>query len=109
MRGGIPMKYLVPGYVYTPGGLHANKAISIYDDGRIGDITPYAGSHSLTPMDHVAAEVVFLPGVALLPGFVNTHSHVFQRALRGHTHRPLSPLSPVGRDKSGPYAQQDTF
>ena len=84
------MKYLVPDYVYTPGGLHANKAISIYDDGRIGDITPYAGSHSLTPMDHVAAEVVFLPGVALLPGFVNTHSHVFQRALRGHTHRPLS-------------------
>jgi formiminoglutamate deiminase len=30
-----------------------------------------------------------------LPGFVNAHSHVFQRALRGHTHRPLS--------------QQDTF
>jgi formimidoylglutamate deiminase len=31
-----------------------------------------------------------LSGVALLPGFVNAHSHVFQRALRGHTHRPLS-------------------
>ena len=39
----------------------------------------------ITPSD-----IMSLHGIALLPGFVNTHSHVFQRALRGHTHRPLS-------------------
>ncbi|MGH2493950.1 MAG: formimidoylglutamate deiminase [Ktedonobacteraceae bacterium] len=89
------MKYLVPDYVYTPEGLQTNKAISISDDGRIGAIVPYAGGRSLASVSNVAAEIDILPGVALLPGFVNTHSHVFQRALRGHTHRPLS--------------QQDTF
>ncbi|HET9999247.1 MAG TPA: formimidoylglutamate deiminase [Ktedonobacteraceae bacterium] len=89
------MKYLVPDYVYTPEGLQANKAISISDDGRIDAILPYSGGLSLTSASDVAAEIVMLPSVALLPGFVNAHSHVFQRALRGHTHRPLS--------------QQDTF
>lgn len=89
------MKYLVPDYVYTPKGLQANQAVSISDDGRISAIVPYAGGRSLTPANDAAAEIDMLPGVALLPGFVNAHSHVFQRALRGHTHRPLS--------------QQDTF
>ena len=89
------MKYIVPDYVYTPEGLQANKAIAISDDGRIAAIVPYVGGHALTGADSVAAEIDLLPGVALLPGFVNAHSHVFQRALRGHTHRPLS--------------QQDTF
>lgn len=89
------MKYVVPDYVYTPEGLQTNKAISISDDGRIAAIVPYARGQALTSADTVAAEIDLLPGVALLPGFVNAHSHVFQRALRGHTHRPLS--------------QQDTF
>src|SRR5260370_26475826 len=89
------MKYLVPDYVWTPEGLQANKAISISDDGYIAAITPYVGARSIPPANNVAAEIVMLPGVALLPGFVNTHSHVFQRELRGHSHRPLS--------------QQDTF
>lgn len=89
------MKYLVPDYVYTPDGLQASKAISVSDDGRIAAIVPYTGGHSIAPANNVPAEIDMLPGVALLPGFVNAHSHVFQRALRGHTHRPLS--------------QQDTF
>jgi formimidoylglutamate deiminase len=33
----------------------------------------------------VAAETVDLPGKALLPGFVNTHSHSFQRLIRGQS------------------------
>jgi formimidoylglutamate deiminase len=60
--------------------------ISITDDGQIASI-----SEQNMGAQHVeSSEIVPLPGVALLPGFVNTHSHVFQRALRGHTHRPLS-------------------
>lgn len=89
------MKYLVPDYVYTPEGLQTNKAISISDDGRIAAIVAYTGGRFLLPAGSEVAEIDLLPGVALMPGFVNAHSHVFQRALRGHTHRPL--------------AQQDTF
>src|SRR5690349_1762063 len=76
------MKHFAPDYVYTAQGLQANMLVSTSDDGRIASITPRS---NVTPPD-----VSILPAVALLPGFVNTHSHVFQRTLRGHTHRPLS-------------------
>ena len=80
------MKHLVPDYVYTPQGLQANMIVSISDDGRIASISQQnAGTQNISPSD-----ILSLHGVALLPGFVNAHSHVFQRALRGHTHRPLS-------------------
>jgi formimidoylglutamate deiminase len=79
------MRYLAPEYIYTPTGLQAHMVISINDDGRIATLTPV--DQFRAPADAV---VESLPGVTLLPGFVNTHSHVFQRALRGHTHRALS-------------------
>jgi len=79
------MKYLLPDYVYTPQGLQANMIVSISDDGCIASIAQQNGEQFITPSD-----IMSLHGIALLPGFVNTHSHVFQRALRGHTHRPLS-------------------
>jgi formimidoylglutamate deiminase len=80
------MKHLLPDYVYTPRGLQANMIVSISDDGHIDSI-----SHQTVGAQFIApSEILSLHGVALLPGFVNTHSHVFQRALRGHTHRPLS-------------------
>jgi len=78
------MKYVAPAYIYSSEGLQANKFIAISEGGvidSIGDIETYVG---------VPSDVETLPGIALLPGFVNVHSHVFQRALRGHTHRPLS-------------------
>ncbi len=80
------MQHLAPDYVYTSEGLQANLIVTISDDGRIVAINQReAGMQSIG-----LSEISSLPGVALLPGFVNTHSHVFQRALRGHTHRPLS-------------------
>jgi formimidoylglutamate deiminase len=83
------MKHLAPAYIYTPQGLQSNMIISISDDGRINTIMP-RGETSEGVQFIVPSDVSALPGVALLPGFVNTHSHVFQRVLRGHTHRPLS-------------------
>src|SRR5215469_14415318 len=93
------MKHLIPDYVYTPQGLQANMTISISDDGRIASIKPQRETN-LPPPD-----VLVLPGVALLPGFVNTHSHVFQRALRGHTHRPLSKEDTFWTWRSAMYAE----
>ncbi len=50
-------------------------------------------------------DVKSLNGMALLPGFVNVHSHVFQRALRGHTHRPLSRKDTFWTWRNAMYAQ----
>lgn len=78
------MKYLAPEYVYTSQGLQSDMLVAIDDEGRIVSIARQ-GEQQTTEN-----EIEYLPGLALLPGFVNVHSHVFQRALRGHTHRPLS-------------------
>src|SRR5438094_310736 len=80
------MKHLLPDYVYTSQGLQANMLVSISDDGRITSIS----QQNVGAQFIANSEILSLHGVALLPGFVNTHSHVFQRTLRGHTHRPLS-------------------
>ncbi|HZS76867.1 MAG TPA: formimidoylglutamate deiminase [Ktedonobacteraceae bacterium] len=76
------MQYLAPDYVYTENGLQADMVVAISDEGHIVDVVPRGE-------DLAYPDLVLLPGTALLPGFVNVHSHVFQRALRGHTHRPL--------------------
>lgn len=58
----------------------------LYDDGKflsgayllVGD-----DGHILTRAASDADTVVELPGKALVPGFVNAHSHTFQRLIRG--------------------------
>jgi len=93
------MKHLAPDYVCTPAGLQRNTCIAITDDGiidSISELETYAIAHP---------DVDFLPGIALLPGFVNAHSHVFQRALRGHTHRPLSPKDTFWTWRNAMYAE----
>jgi formimidoylglutamate deiminase len=75
------LKHLAPDYVYTPQGLQSNQIVSISDDGYISALSTRSPEMEITDA---------LPGIALLPGFVNAHSHAFQRTLRGHTHRALS-------------------
>ena len=81
------MKYLAPDYIYTPQGIERDMLVAITDEGRIASIEKQDNEVLQTlALDSLAR----LPNTLLLPGFVNAHSHVFQRALRGHTHRPLS-------------------
>ncbi len=56
--------------------------VVVEPDGRIGEVI--GAGHSESP-DVAEAPRVELPGAgrALLPGFVNAHSHAFQRGLRG--------------------------
>lgn len=96
------MKYLAPDYVYTPQGLQANMVVSISDNGRITSISP---RENINEGPQVRVPIDVLPGITLLPGFVNTHSHVFQRALRGHTHRPLSKQDTFWTWRSAMYAE----
>ena len=44
---------------------------------------------SLQTLQLDCAEQVRLTGKALLPGFVNAHSHSFQRLIRGRANRAL--------------------
>ncbi len=99
------MIHLAPDYVYTPDGLQPGMVVSIADDGRIASIT---SRHSVPENSSITSELIDvepLNGMVLLPGFVNVHSHVFQRVLRGHTHRPLSQKDTFWTWRNAMYAQ----
>ena len=81
------MKYLAPDYIYTPQGIERNMLVTITDEGCIATLERQ-NSEVLQTLS--ADRLTHLPNMLLLPGFVNAHSHVFQRALRGRTHRPLA-------------------
>ncbi|RAQ94898.1 formimidoylglutamate deiminase [Thermogemmatispora tikiterensis] len=86
------MRYLWPDYVYTSRGWQRDLLVALGEDGRIAGLQPrFADGVAFTLPEGAVLEP--LPGKALLPGFVNVHSHVFQRALRGQAQRPVS-----GRD-----------
>jgi formimidoylglutamate deiminase len=59
-----------PSLLYQDGGFVSGKHLDVDDDGRIIDRAADA------------AEIP-LSGKALLPGFINAHSHSFQRLIRG--------------------------
>jgi formimidoylglutamate deiminase len=77
------MKYLAPDLLYTPQGWQRGLLVAIDANGRIAALLP----QEQAPAGYGSIE--FLHAVALLPGFVNVHSHVFQRRLRGHAQRTL--------------------
>lgn len=68
------MEVVRPDWVYTASGLKRDVAIAI-DGNRIVGILP---------PERQPDQVLSLPGRVIVPGFVNAHSHAFQRAFRGH-------------------------
>lgn len=63
-----------PEFLYLNGGFHINTGVLADDSGRISAVTGEKAS---------PAQSVSFPRRALLPGFVNVHSHAFQRLIRG--------------------------
>jgi formimidoylglutamate deiminase len=72
---------LLPDLVWQDGAFVAGPGIA-YDpvSGRIAAVVAAEAALS-------APDLVRLPGRAVMPGFVNAHSHAFQRLLRGRTQR----------------------
>jgi formimidoylglutamate deiminase len=64
-----------PELLYSNGKFIANGEVLVSDSGQFLE-TPEKSDISST-------RIVDLPGKALLPGFVNVHSHSFQRLIRG--------------------------
>lgn len=74
------MPILLPDLVYQDGTFRRNWAVEYdRDSGRIVRVGP---SHDVL---QGATELERLPARALVPGFVNAHSHAFQRLIRGRT------------------------
>ena len=66
------MKVLEADLTWRGGRFESGVQVEVLDDGTIGRVGP-----------GLATDVERLRGEALLPGFVNAHSHAFQRGLRG--------------------------
>lgn len=83
------MTWLLPDAVLTATGLQEGLAVELTGD-RVGRVCPCP----------VGVEAERLRGRVLLPGFVNAHSHAFQRALRGFVQHaaPASDSGQVPRD-----------
>ncbi|HSJ24679.1 MAG TPA: formimidoylglutamate deiminase [Longimicrobiales bacterium] len=78
------MPTLIPDLLYRDGAFHADLALAFDEaDGRITAIKP--ATEVAAAEAAAGGDVVRLPGRALLPGFVNAHSHAFQRLIRGRT------------------------
>jgi formimidoylglutamate deiminase len=63
--------------IFLDGEFRPDCGLLIGDDGRI--------SMMLGPGEETKHPVTHLRGKAILPGFVNAHSHTFQRLIRGRT------------------------
>ncbi len=68
-------KVYLPDALFAEGQLHRGRALVVSNE---GNVLPAEAATS-------ASERIALPGKLLVPGFVNGHSHAFQRVLRGRT------------------------
>lgn len=73
----MSLRWLLPDAVWTGGAFHAGLALGIDEDGRVARLA--------APPDD--APIERRPRQALLPGFVDVHSHAFQIGLRGRGER----------------------
>jgi formimidoylglutamate deiminase len=64
-----------PALLYSDGTFLSGGELLVSEDGRVLEVPEN--------LDPATVKVVELPGKALLPGFVNAHSHTFQRLIRG--------------------------
>ncbi|HEX7049432.1 MAG TPA: amidohydrolase family protein [Longimicrobiales bacterium] len=79
------MAALIPDLLYRDGRFEAGLAVEYEPaSGRITRVRP-AAELAAADDDGAAGAVERLPGRALLPGFINAHSHAFQRLIRGRT------------------------
>jgi len=88
-----------PEMLYSDGRFVAGGEVLVDGDGFVLEVrggvkTQVSKSRPGAPADLSGAKVVELPGKALLPGFVNAHSHTFQRLIRGKSESRVS----SGRD-----------
>ncbi len=78
------MPVLIPDLLYDGGSFRRGLGLEI--DAASGRIARVAGAQELERAARARGDVVeTLPGRALAPGFVNAHSHAFQRLIRGRT------------------------
>jgi formimidoylglutamate deiminase len=70
----VPPRAYRPDFLFSGGRVLAGAALTVE-----GGVVSSVGAPD------ASAEVVPLPGRALLPGLVTAHSHAFQRAIRGRT------------------------
>jgi formimidoylglutamate deiminase len=76
---------LAPDLLWSDGALRPGLTLWVDAEGRIERVVPLA--EAAEGADSGGVELRRLPGIALLPGFVNAHSHAFQRGLRGQGER----------------------
>lgn len=73
-----------PDLLFTEGRFHSSAGLLVGADGMIVRVTQ-ADESGPSLSGGAGRQVVKLSGKALLPGFVNAHSHAFQRLIRGRT------------------------